>query len=139
MEGILGELLKKEDINAEIVKKGEYKGYEYFIILSQGMWYCAYVVIPKGNVFYENTNLCDKPLCGLDVHGGVTFTDRHPFVNNSWCVGWDYAHYGDYGGPMVGAFNEEMHAWTTEEIEKECESAIDQIIEFDSNEEPGAN
>lgn len=122
MKGILGERLTKDDINAEIVRKGSHKGLRYFIIFSQGAWYCAYVVIPKKSVFYENTHWCDEPLSRLDVHGGVTFTDRHPFVNNRWCVGWDYAHYGDY-------------MWTLMEIEEECKYAIDQIIKIDNNEE----
>ena len=126
MKGILGERLTKEDINAKIVRKGSYKGLQYFIIFSEGAWFCAYVVIPKKSVFYENTKWCEEPLVGLNVHGGVTFTDRHPFVNNRWCVGWDYAHYGDYG-------------WTTGKIEEECKHAIDQIVKIDNNEESGTN
>lgn len=135
MKGLLGERLTKDDINAKIVRKGSYKGLRYFITFSQGAWYCAYVVIPKKSVFYKNTNWCDEPLIGLDVHGGVTFTDRHPFVNNRWCVGWDYAHYGDFNGPMIGLFHENVHIWTPEEIENECKCAIDQIVKIDNHEE----
>ena len=66
MEGILGELLKKEDINAEIVKKGEYKGYEYFIILSQGGFFKW-----KSPHYAYNNHIVYAALSLLTYRGGL--------------------------------------------------------------------
>ena len=52
-----------------------------------------------------------------------------------WFIGWDYAHCGDYCGyeeTMPESIRTYGKKWTTEEIIKECENAIEQIIEFEN-------
>lgn len=122
------------DFKATLVKKWKYRGYTCFIVYFMGH-FCAYVVIPKKSKFHGETNWEKIP---LEVHGGVTFTDKHPMVRNQWCVGWDYAHFGDYISLPEEITSAEIPAelfggkvWTDGEIAAECESAVDQIIELE--------
>jgi len=120
----------------EIVLRGVYKGYEYFIVSIRGMWYCAYVILPTENKYYE---VDDYDTIPVEVHGGLTFADKHRLVENKWCIGWDYGHIGDYT-PIFGDHRDEMedgfgippHHWTPEEIEGDCKYVIEQLIELEN-------
>lgn len=122
----------------KMVKKDEYRGYEYFIVYANKAWYCAYVVLPESSRFYH---IFYGEIPSIDVHGGLTFSDIHPMANNKWCIGWDYAHAGDYvpyfeeSGDLL--FIQPTHKWTVDEIKSECERAIDQIIELEQNDTCG--
>jgi len=121
----------KDKDNVEVVLTDTYKGYKYAITCVDGMWYCAYIVIPKDNKYYK----VDYDFIPLDVHGGLTFGDYHRCLNGEWCIGWDYAHAGDYN-PGLGDFQFDFfgapaHKWTVKEIEVECKDAIDQLIKLE--------
>lgn len=122
------------DFQPTLVKKWRYRGYTCFIVYFMGH-FCAYVVIPRKSIFYKNTNWEEAPISKLEVHGGVTFTDKHPMVNNRWCVGWDYAHFDDYvclPGELLPFEPLGGKVWTDGEVAAECESAVDQIIELEA-------
>ena len=93
---------------------GTYKGYQFWII-SFGTHPCAYVEIPEDHEYYGR-GYEDMP---LDVHGGLTFardnlvyheySDKYGCcvrsrICDTWIVGWDYAHLGDYASysPEMG-------------------------------------
>ena len=111
----------------KIVKREHYNGYDYFIVYVDDAWYCAYVIIPEGHPLY---GVHYDDIQNIETHGGFTFSDYHRLVNNQWCIGWDYAHGGDYL-PYFGEYQEwfgmPCHKWTVEEIEGDCKYVIDQI------------
>lgn len=109
-------------MGSEIVKKGIYKHYKWYITYNTGgdmSWYCAYIQLPVHYIFYDAQ--CDL---NLDVHGGITYTgfssrfDGH----EHYYVGWDYNHYGDW-----------FIEWNTNMIESECMSAIEQLYFLDKS------
>ena len=127
-------MIYQGDRKLELLYKGNYKGYDYYI-LNLGTHPTAYIEIPKGHKFYKK----HYDRIDLNVHGGLTYSDSElmGIKSNSWFIGWDYAHAGDY----MGFYTDEMFLdcpsllsekqWTTEEIIKDCENAIDQITEME--------
>lgn len=110
----------------EVLMKGNFKGFDFFI-LNLGMHPTAYIRIPKDHSWYQK----DYGSLDLDVHGGLTFSDSdfrfNPIVvPDSWWIGWDYGHAGDYAGyaPQI-----EGKKWTTEEVFEEVKEAIHKIME----------
>lgn len=126
----------KTNTDKEIIKKGTYEGYKYFIALVAKMWYCAYVILPKKSKYYKVEDYDNIP---IEVHGGLTFANKHCLVRNQWCIGWDYAHIGDYI-PLFGDYRDEMedgfgmppHKWEPDEIEYDCKNVIEQLRELEN-------
>lgn len=129
-------MVYSQDRKHEILCHEKYRGYDFYIF-NCGTHPTAYIEIPAGNKLYYKTD--DKMYdmgFNLEVHGGVTYSSESLLdVNdNSWFIGWDYAHFGDYY-----AYDEELELksngkkWTTEMIIEDCINAIDQIIEYVSN------
>lgn len=109
----------------EILCQGKYKNYQFYI-LNLGTHPTAYVEIPRKHKLFE------KKYEGIDidVHGGLTFSEDHlqDIKNNSWFIGWDYAHFGDFfGTDLLFNFNTFEKKWTTEEIFDDVVSVIDQL------------
>lgn len=120
----------QKDRKIELLYKEKYKGYNYYI-LNLGTHPTAYVEIPKKHELYgKHYDDID-----INVHGGLTYSDDELMLvkSESWFIGWDYAHAGDYVGYYVDfLYNEVLKRekkWTTKEIIKDCENVIDQIIE----------
>lgn len=109
-----------------ILYTNKYKDYIYYII-NYGTHPCCYVYLSKGHKYFG------KHYDDIDIncHGGLTFSynqlhDIMPSEKNYWIIGWDYAHYGDYVGlckELAG------HKYTTEELIKDCQDVIDQLIQ----------
>ena len=121
----------------EVLANNEYKGYKYYV-LSLGTHPTAYIEIPYGDKFFGR-NYMDIPC--LPVNGGPTYSADHLCITNeitiddSWFIGWDYAHYEDYielGDLSLLLGNKK---WTTKEMKDECERAIDYIIEENNKHE----
>ena len=126
------EMIYQKGRKIEFLYYGTYKKYNYFIF-NLGTHPTAYIEIPKGNKLYGK----DYDEIDLDVHGGLTYSsDTLMFIkSNSWFIGWDYAHAGDYMG-----FYEDLNdwnewtlgkKWTTKEIISECKKAINQIVRLE--------
>lgn len=117
----------------EILYDGYYKDY-YFVIVSYGVHPCAYVKVPKNHAFYK------KYYGELDItcHGGLTYSNDlsgiFPNETDSWFIGWDYAHAGDYLGTdaLFNFDTSKDKKWTTEEIYEEVKEVIDQLISFET-------
>lgn len=44
---------------------------------------------------------------------------------NSWFIGWDYAHVGDF--QLIGDYVEEGKEWSREELQDDCIYFIEQL------------
>ena len=68
----------------------------------------------------------------IRVHGGLTYsTDSFLLLDNTWIIGWDYAHCDDYSIFAKNClFLHDLKKWTTEEMIDECISVIDQLEEI---------
>ena len=110
-----------------VLHKGEFKGFK-FAIVSYGTHPCCYVFLPKEHKYYGKSY--DE--IDIDCHGGLTYSDKelifNPLVNDDWIIGWDYAHYGDYSGYFPDLRDKK---WTTQEIKKDIEYAINQLIKLE--------
>lgn len=112
-----------------------YKGFQCCIILQSAGWRCGYV-----NVKYTTLKYVDYSDIGfIDVHGGLTYASTHLAghdEHDDWWIGWDYAHTGD--GIDATALYEKLgividrwldgHIYTEQEIEDDCKSVVDQIL-----------
>ena len=128
------EMIYKSERTREVLVDDFYKGYHY-VVLSLGTHPCGYVEVSKRNKLY-GLNMDRLP--DLDCHGGVTYTrsylgldNNSKAYNDSWFIGWDYAHYMDYMGGLFMISNVDNKKWTTAEIIAECKSVIDQLIEYE--------
>lgn len=129
------EYTSKEKI--EILAEGEYKGYQFYV-LNFGAYPTAYVEIPKTSKLFNKHYLEYSSMdIDIEVHGGITFSADHlqNIRKDTWIIGWDYAHGGDYLGfldilPDDLKLSEGMEKkWTTEEILENVFNVIEQVIE----------
>lgn len=129
------EMIYKSERDIELLYNNIYKGYHYYI-LSLGTHPTAYVELPKKHKFYNKCYWEIDEENNILVHGGFTYSEsglqigNNTHLENSWFIGWDYAHYHDfYCFPDEPIFkqNKDVKKWTTEEIIKECENIIDQL------------
>jgi hypothetical protein len=116
--------------------KGEYKGFNYEVMLYETGHRCGYITVPEQ---YSNVVAGEYWNNNLDVHGGITYQAGN-------VIGFDCIHAGDdvdraaayetFGNPEIHADDRDSfrgHVWTKEEVEAECKSAIDQIIDRSSS------
>ena len=114
---------------------GVYNGFQYWI-LNLGSHPTAYVEIPKDHVYFGK-QFDDIPVY---CHYGLTYSRDyltfHEYslkykclvktrITNTWVIGWDYAHSGDYYASVVGSMDGKK--WTTREIFEEVKSVINQL------------
>lgn len=120
----------------EILLEGTYKDYQFYI-LNLGTHPTAYIEIPReSKLFGKDYEQIYEMEIDVDVHGGLTFSGDYlqDIKENTWFIGWDYAHYGDYVGYeeiMPQEIRVGGKRWTTEEIFEDVVKAIEQIREYD--------
>ena len=123
----------------ELLCKDKYKNYNYYV-LNLGTHPTAYIEISKEDKLYgKSYDEIYRMGCDIDVNGGLTYSDNEliGIKSENWFIGCDYAHCNDYCG-----YEEDMpenirtygKKWATEEIIEELKNAIDQIIDFESEE-----
>lgn len=127
------EMIYSNKNKRELLYEGTYLAFKYYI-LNLGTHPTAYVEIPKQHKYFcKDYNDID-----IDVHGGLTYSgdwlmvSEDKKIENSWFLGWDYAHCDDYCGFYLfdtDFLNEHTKKWTTEEIIKDCKSVIEQLKE----------
>ena len=99
--------------------------FKYLIINHSGDHPCCYVGIPNGLAINTDDIYC---------HGGVSWCGDLPslvedaikdnyFLEDTWWIGWDYAHYGDYM-----KYDLTGHKWTTHELWDECMEVVNHLI-----------
>ena len=115
----------------ELLFNDIFKGYHYYI-LNLGTHPTAYIEIPKTSSLYKKDY---DEISNIEVHGGFTYAKEYLYIsentkmNDSWFIGWDYAHLYDYVCHYIPIFEDQGKKWTTEEIIKECHCVINQIID----------
>lgn len=133
-------------MNAHIEKTWEYKGFTCMVVIHQMGHRCGYVCIPKEHKYYKKHFDSIPVMC----HGGLTYGD-HILSQDDFWIGFDCAHYGDaYDfSAACNAYRDntdvleqlsmmahitnkfggnEGHIWTKDEVARECEKIVNQII-----------
>ena len=115
----------------KIAAKGMIYDYEFYV-LDYGLHPCGYVRIPEGHPYFGSIKMLNN--MAIRCHGGITYAKRTLIVSpnkmeklTGWFIGWDYAH-----SPKDHVCTNENNGgrkWATEEIIKECEDVIRQLIE----------
>lgn len=123
------EMIYESTKKRELLYNDIYRGYHFYII-SYGTHPCCYVEIPSKSKIFKMSYL---DIESIDVHGGLTYSSDYlciginTVLNNSWFIGWDYAHLGDYIGYFDYIGDKK---WTTNEMIEECKNVINQIIDI---------
>lgn len=112
-----------------ILASGNKNGFNYWV-LNFGTHPCCYVEIPKGHKYYNVHN--DE--INVNCHGGLTYSNSYlksvtgDEPTDRWFIGWDYAHYGDFCGYLIGSgLNNLERTYTTKELVCDCLEVIDQL------------
>ena len=124
-----------ERCKPKILARNSYKGYEYFCV-SYGTHPCAYVVVAKGQPYYNARTYEDAE--SLPCHGGCTFANRgyDGIISEDFtALGWDYAHCGDFTSYYYARSTEfvvtrrlqDNKKWTTKELIRDCEHVIEYL------------
>lgn len=128
------EMRYSNESKVQLLYNDIYKGFHYYI-LNLGTHPTAYVEIHKEHVLYSMSYIdIEDSEYYIDVHGGLTYSSdslrigEDTSLENSWFIGWDYAHVGDYLGYDFAKSTDKK--WTTFEIIEECKKVIEQIEEF---------
>ena len=126
------EMIYLQERKIQLLYSNIYLGYRYYI-LNLGTHPTAYVEISKENFLYKIRYI---DIEDINVHGGLTYSDTDLRIGenitlmNSWFIGWDYAHSGDYIDGLVVC--NKGKKWTTLEIIEECKNVIEQIKEMEN-------
>jgi len=120
-----------------VSKRWTYKGKDCVILLMNELHHYNMYVESKHNIGYsEHHDHSLSPESCIDCHGGVTFAGPLNGIEDAkpWYFGADFAHYGDRIS-LPNGINvfDDGHAWTLEEVEKECERFADSVIEYEKN------
>lgn len=131
---------------------GTYNGYKFYI-QDLGRFPTAYIKIPKEDKIY-NIDYTDSMVRNIETHFGLTYSRDYLVVNrnvknvndctikDSWFIGWDYGHLGDYTEfDDIGDWTTNVYEkkWTTKEILHDCISVINQIIKINKGEKDEQN
>ena len=113
----------------EQIASGNYKGFDYYV-LNLGTHPCAYIDVSDTELKQTHYDDID-----IDCHGGLTYSREYlnTIDKKGWFIGWDYAHYCDFAGyelAMPTSLSSYGKKWTTQEIVKECETVIDQLVKL---------
>ena len=99
-----------------------FEEYHFIIASIGGNHPCAYIELNENHPLYkERYETIDSSLDHMPVHGGVTYTEewlKVANIHNSWIIGWDYGHLGDYCSvpPEYDEYSYDDHKWTVLEI-----------------------
>jgi hypothetical protein len=115
---------------------------------------CAYVRVPPGHPLHGKPH---NETANLEVHGGITFSEQEPCVEEDgkgWWFGFGFAHFGDAmyePNPDMATLSDDAkerlkalgqirmkvgldmrvmpneHFWTQAEVERECEDLAEQL------------
>lgn len=87
-------------------------GYHMLINRNWSKALCGYVGVPETHPYYGITDIFDKRLSSLQVHGGVTYSrpgSEHNLESDNedlWYIGFDCAHFMDYVPGLVEVLNQ---------------------------------
>ena len=125
----------------EVISQGKYRNIKWVVVHNGTGYRCGYCRVPPGHPWHGAD--CDQ--AGPEVHGGVTFAQADIDCGNEqdgggWWLGFDCAHAGDAPDPKLPGGSLTVSTAlrlgytpgvvrSTEYVEQQCYSLIDQIIE----------
>ena len=116
---ISGEYARGNRIN----KIGTYRGYVYIILDMEAgweKWRNGYVKL-QDNSRFKDLDYDTYPISAIDCNGGITFMSNECILfGEGTYIGFDTMHFWD---------NEATRG--VENVEENCKSIIDQLIEFE--------
>lgn len=105
------------------------------LLVNDGSHHCGYVALPADLADNDFINY-DPEKC-ISVHGGVTYQDTLPQLEDKIVIGFDCAHYGDLmkcpekykGTPLEEFYMYSEGVWRDEQYcTDECESMAKQLM-----------
>ena len=125
----------------ELLDCQEFNGYKYYV-LNQGSHPCGYVELPKKNLCFGKTN---NECVDINCHGGISYSyadlhfmdnnNEYKLLENSWFLGWDYAHWGDFmylsDDDVMFMYDGIDEKYSTWEVVQECRNVINQLIKME--------
>ena len=111
-----------------IIRRGTFKGFNWFVRLSAASIKCAYVLVPN-----ELFKSLEQIIANIDLHGGCTYFDsRFPDVQiavpeSHIVIGWDYGHYTDIKYQLINNYVHIITVVSDDDIIKDIADAIEQI------------
>lgn len=118
------------ETKTEVLAKGSFNDYNYFVI-SYGTHPCCYVELPAYHKLYGLDYMDIEENYQIDVHDGFTYSRDYLLLrDNTWILGWDYAHFGDYYCCNYTYGDNESKRWTTDEMIQECMKVIKQLAKI---------
>lgn len=105
------------------------------LLVNDGSHHCGYVALPADLAGKDFTKY--DPEEYISVHGGVTYQDTLPQLEDKIAIGFDCAHYGDLmkcpekykGTPLEGLHMYTEGVWRDEQYcTNECESMAKQLM-----------
>ena len=112
------------DFPAEITEY-DFGAFTGFVKRHQLGYNLGYIRIPNGHYFYG----VDYNNIRVDVHGGLTFSSLGE--DNSWIIGFDTAHIGDFG--PFDFSDPDDHYWTHTDVVLELVHLCEQLKIFSTN------
>ena len=116
----------------KIIKKFKAHGFECIICVIDGIWYTAYVRLPKEHPFYKKPYEYINKF--VDAHGGINYSEEYVLdykPQNSWFVGIDFAHALDVckGKEITNPLPKSQNStvWTLKKVEKEIRNLAKQL------------
>lgn len=98
------------------------------------LWRCGYVGVPSDNSFYGNAGRAEKMLL---PHGNVTYSgNKIPEMDmdtDYYWIGFDCNHTFDACCAKEAEKYTYCHYWTLEDVIKECENLVDDIIAIEED------
>jgi hypothetical protein len=80
----------------KVEREWEHAGLKCAVVQAREVQHrCAYVRVPPGHPLHGRPY---DEAANLEVHGGITFSEEEPCVEEDgkgWWFGFDFAHYGD--------------------------------------------
>ena len=116
------EMEYKWEGETKVLLDGYFKTYHFIIASIGGNHPSAYIELEKSHPLYKKSyEDIDFPLDEMPVHGGVTYIEewlKVANIHNSWVIGWDYGHLGDYCSvpEKYDKYSYDDHKWTVLEI-----------------------
>lgn len=119
-EDFYNPLRRRRKGNIEVLFSNTHRGFTYHILNVNNLHMCAYIEVEDESI----RNLIVDKDCDLGIHWGVSYDNFHPIINKK-VIGWDYAHYEDC---TPYCLDDDLHKWTTEEVDVECRNVIDNLV-----------
>lgn len=106
-----------------ILVDSSYNGYRFIIANIRGSHPAAYIELKDTHPLYGKHYSYDDNYEDIPVHGGLTYSRDYlqiANIENSWIIGWDYGHYGDFTSmPFERDYQKDWRKWTVPEIIEE--------------------